>query len=242
MKGLFAFSVLCQLSLFGFVSAATTATAPVERATLDKLATSDLKGFVAEMEKIRAADPSLFEQMADEQDTRNPQAYETYREFKYATAPTLEESLAWGTPAEIAADTVDENGQALNDRPEAEQLIQDARTGAAVNVTVHIGSQTIDIEGGGMDISGQRVATGRPGHRTPIGCHSVWYSNKNAYSFKYHAPMPYALFFNGDDALHEGSVYVKSHGCVHLETDTAMAMYATAMRVGIHNVEVCVVP
>ena len=36
--------------------------------------------------------------------------------------------------------------------------------------------------------------------------------------------MPYSVFFHGGEALHEDSVYVRSHGCVHLSAwDAAWA-------------------
>jgi hypothetical protein len=41
------------------------------------------------------------------------------------------------------------------------------------------------------------------------------------------APMPYSVFFNGGDAFHEGSLSVRSHGCVHLSWTAAAKFYAT---------------
>jgi lipoprotein-anchoring transpeptidase ErfK/SrfK len=67
-----------------------------------------------------------------------------------------------------------------------------------------------------------RVATGRSGYGTEVGTFQVYRKNRMWYSTIYNnAPMPYSVFFDGGEAFHEGSVYVRSHGCVHLSAGTA---------------------
>jgi len=67
-----------------------------------------------------------------------------------------------------------------------------------------------------------RVATGRSGYGTEVGTFHVYRKNRMWYSTIYNnAPMPYSVFFDGGEAFHEGSVYVRSHGCVHLSAGNA---------------------
>lgn len=70
------------------------------------------------------------------------------------------------------------------------------------------------------------VATGRSGYETEVGTFSVYRKNRMWYSTIYNnAPMPYSVFFDGGEAFHEGSVYVRSHGCVHLGSNDASWVY-----------------
>ena len=70
------------------------------------------------------------------------------------------------------------------------------------------------------------VATGRYGYGTELGTFSVYRKNRMWYSTIYNnAPMPYSVFFDGGEAFHEGSVYVRSHGCVHLSSNDAAWVY-----------------
>lgn len=71
-----------------------------------------------------------------------------------------------------------------------------------------------------------RVATGRYGYGTELGTFSVYRKNYMWYSTIYNnAPMPYSVFFDGGEAFHQGSVYVRSHGCVHLGDGDAAWVY-----------------
>ena len=70
------------------------------------------------------------------------------------------------------------------------------------------------------------VATGRAGYGTEVGTFSVYRKNLMWYSTIYNnAPMPYSVFFDGGEAFHEGSIYVRSHGCVHLSSNDASWVY-----------------
>lgn len=71
------------------------------------------------------------------------------------------------------------------------------------------------------------VATGRSGWRTPAGTFHVEWKARHWVSTVFHAPMPYSVFFYEGDAFHEGSVYERSHGCVHLEPSAAATFFDT---------------
>lgn len=74
------------------------------------------------------------------------------------------------------------------------------------------------------------VTTGRRGHETPPGVFHVTFKNAHFWSTIFKAPMPYAVFFNGGMAFHEGSLSVPSHGCVHLSHDAAITFFTTLNR------------
>lgn len=70
------------------------------------------------------------------------------------------------------------------------------------------------------------LRSGRSSLPTPAGVFHVTYKDKNHVSSIYHVAMPYAVFFHGGDALHEGSLVESSHGCVHLTRSAAETFYA----------------
>lgn len=80
---------------------------------------------------------------------------------------------------------------------------------------------------------------GRRSHPTPKGRFTVLYKARRAYSRKYRASMPLALFFTSQCAIHVGSLGVKSHGCIHVSRDTAEYLFEYAesgsTRVIIHR-------
>ncbi|MGN5379857.1 L,D-transpeptidase family protein [Streptomyces lasalocidi] len=73
------------------------------------------------------------------------------------------------------------------------------------------------------------MRSGRPGHLTRKGWHTVYWRHKNHVSSLYHQPMPYAQFFDGGEAFHAvyGTVYttVGSWGCVNLRLGDAKTLW-----------------
>jgi lipoprotein-anchoring transpeptidase ErfK/SrfK len=83
------------------------------------------------------------------------------------------------------------------------------------------------VRGGELVRGPVSVATGRPGYGTELGTFSVYRKNLMWYSTIYNnAPMPYSVFFDGGEAFHEGSTYVRSHGCVHLSESNASWVFS----------------
>ena len=66
-----------------------------------------------------------------------------------------------------------------------------------------------------------RMKPGLP--RTPRGTfHVEWKAGAQFMSNEFHEPMPYAVFFApGGIAFHGGSLTKKSHGCIHLDLNSA---------------------
>ncbi len=80
---------------------------------------------------------------------------------------------------------------------------------------------------GGKVVSGPvPISHGRTGFLTPTGTFRVSFKNEDHISSVYDQPMPFSVFFNGDIAFHQGSVRVKSHGCIHLTASAARAFFA----------------
>lgn len=76
------------------------------------------------------------------------------------------------------------------------------------------------------------MLSGRPGYRTTAGFFSVYWKDIDHESSIFDsAPMPYAIFFNGGEAFHEGSLSVRSHGCIHL-SDAAARYFWDALDYG----------
>jgi lipoprotein-anchoring transpeptidase ErfK/SrfK len=76
------------------------------------------------------------------------------------------------------------------------------------------------------------ITSGRPGHLTPTGTFRVQFKDINHKSHEFNdAPMPYSVFFNSGIAFHQGSLKVKSHGCIHLSA-AAAKMYFDSLQVG----------
>jgi lipoprotein-anchoring transpeptidase ErfK/SrfK len=72
------------------------------------------------------------------------------------------------------------------------------------------------------------VATGKASAPTAPGSfHVFWKDLHHRSSLFDNAPMPYSVFFNGDDAFHQDSVRVRSNGCVHLTRQAAQTFYNT---------------
>ena len=167
---------------------------------------------------------------ADEFEAADPTAYESCRHSLATNAKTLDEFLKWATGAEINADMEEDPTEAAPSAPRVSKGV--------VNVTVSRADQTASMIGGPLDLENIRVATGRPGFPTVTGCHDGFKAQKDYVSHKYHAPMPYAVFFYGGEALHQGNIAVKSHGCVHLEQKNAAAVF-NAYEAG-YTIHVCV--
>lgn len=72
------------------------------------------------------------------------------------------------------------------------------------------------------------ITSGRAGYRTPRGMFSVFYKDRNHKSSLFNdAPMPNSVFFVGDVAFHQGSLYDQSHGCIHLSWAASEAFFDT---------------
>lgn len=69
------------------------------------------------------------------------------------------------------------------------------------------------------------VLGGRPDYPTPTGAFVVQWKSRSWWSRQWNAAMPYAVFFRGGAAIHEGSLSVPSHGCIHVSQKAARYVF-----------------
>lgn len=66
------------------------------------------------------------------------------------------------------------------------------------------------------------ITSGKVGFSTRPGNWKVFWKNRDHRSSIYGGtPMPYAIFFDGGIAFHQGSLEIPSHGCIHLSWEAA---------------------
>lgn len=119
---------------------------------------------------------------------------------------------------------------------------------ARIVARVSISRQEIEIYHEGRKIYQWPVSTARQGKITPVGTWNgaQWLSKNHRSSLYNGAPMPYAIFFNGNYAIH-GTDQVKklgrpaSAGCVRLHPDNARILFNMVKAEGKPNLRVEVV-
>ncbi len=82
--------------------------------------------------------------------------------------------------------------------------------------------------GGQISYGPVPITSGAAGSRTRTGTFSVFWRDKNHKSSLFNnAPMPNSVFFDGDIAFHQGSLYDQSNGCIHLSWDASATFFDT---------------
>ena len=79
------------------------------------------------------------------------------------------------------------------------------------------------------------ILGGRPQYPTPTGAFTVQWKSRSWWSKQWNAEMPFAVFFCGGAAIHEGSLSTPSHGCVHVSSYAARYIFSNA-REGVTRV------
>ncbi len=75
------------------------------------------------------------------------------------------------------------------------------------------------------------IRHGMAGWRTPPGTFKVTSKNRHHRSRLFDgAPMPFAVFFNGGIAFHQGSLGSLSHGCIRMTRAAASMFFNTLQR------------
>jgi lipoprotein-anchoring transpeptidase ErfK/SrfK len=112
---------------------------------------------------------------------------------------------------------------------------------------VSISSQTMSVYHEGRLLFTWPVSTAKAGKITPAGTYEPEFLSKNHRSRRYNnAPMPYAIFYDGNYAIH-GTDQIKrlgkpaSHGCVRLHPDNAKILFQMVKAEGMENTRVVIV-
>ncbi len=121
-----------------------------------------------------------------------------------------------------------------------------AASAASLVARVSISNQTMTVLHRGRVIHQWEVSTARRGKVTPTGAWTAKWLSRNHRSSRYNnAPMPYAIFYNGNYAVH-GTDQVSrlgspaSAGCIRLHPQNAAALFALVQREGLQNMRVVV--
>lgn len=119
---------------------------------------------------------------------------------------------------------------------------------ADVRVVVDKSEQQMQVFEDGSLLYTWDVSTGKYSSWTPTGTFGVQSMDADHYSSRYEwAPMPWAVFFNGNIAVH-GTVASnypllgtpQSHGCVRLHQKNAQVFFNLVQEVGRENVTIVV--
>lgn len=117
---------------------------------------------------------------------------------------------------------------------------------ASLVAKVSLATQTMTVSHNGKVLYRWPVSTARKGKITPTGQWSAKWLSKNHRSSRYeNAPMPYAIFYNGNYAVH-GTYQVNrlgrpaSAGCVRLHPDHAARLFSLTQRVGLKQTRIVV--
>jgi lipoprotein-anchoring transpeptidase ErfK/SrfK len=117
---------------------------------------------------------------------------------------------------------------------------------ASLVAKVDVSTQTMTVTHHGKVKYRWKVSTARAGKVTPAGAWSAKWLSRNHRSSRYNnAPMPYAIFYNGNYAVH-GTEQVgrlgrpASAGCVRLHPDNARILFSLAQREGLKNTKIIV--
>jgi lipoprotein-anchoring transpeptidase ErfK/SrfK len=105
----------------------------------------------------------------------------------------------------------------------------DAPCSAAAKACIRLSTNESWLMDNGQVVYGPvKITSGRPGHLTRVGTFHVQYKDKDHKSKEFNmAPMPYSVFFDNGIAFHQGSLSVKSHGCIHLSMAAAQKYFAS---------------
>jgi lipoprotein-anchoring transpeptidase ErfK/SrfK len=121
-----------------------------------------------------------------------------------------------------------------------------AANAAVVVAKIDLSSQTMTVSRNGSVKYRWKVSTARKGYITPTGSWSAKWLSRHHRSKKYdNAPMPFAVFFKGDYAVH-GTYELKrlgrpaSRGCIRLHPDNAARFFSLASKVGLGNTRIVI--
>ncbi len=100
---------------------------------------------------------------------------------------------------------------------------------ASASACVDLANTQAWLQSGGQITYGPvPITSGAAGSRTRTGTFAVFWKDRNHKSTLFNnAPMPNSVFFDGDIAFHEGSLYDQSNGCIHLSWDASETFFDT---------------
>jgi len=137
----------------------------------------------------------------------------------------------------------------MNSMIKAAALCMVATTATAnteIVALVDISEQKMVVQVDGESLHTWDVSTARDGKETPLGIYDVeWLSAKHKSSLYNNAPMPWAIFYDGDYAIHGTTQISKlgspaSAGCVRLHPDNAKKLFRMVTKHGYDSLKIVV--
>ncbi|PID36697.1 MAG: hypothetical protein CR993_03460 [Rhodobacterales bacterium] len=122
-------------------------------------------------------------------------------------------------------------GLILPDVAAARERLSSSGRGDRIVIRVDISDQQMVVTRGGHRLYTWPVSTAKPGYVTPTGSFQPeWFSRNHRSSIYNNAPMPFAIFYDGNYAIHATTAQSKlgrpaSHGCVRLSMKNARTLY-----------------
>lgn len=112
---------------------------------------------------------------------------------------------------------------------------------------VSITDQTMEVYREGRLLYTWLVSTAKEGKETPVGIYRPEFLSRHHKSRKYNnAPMPFAIFYDGDYAIHGTDQISRlgkpaSHGCVRLDPKNAEILFEMVKTAGMESLKVEIV-
>ena len=121
---------------------------------------------------------------------------------------------------------------------QAEGRLSTSNRSNQIVVRVDVSDQQMTVLRGGHRLFTWPVSTAAAGYETPRGTYQPeWFSRDHRSSLYNDAPMPFAIFYDGNYAIHAtfstGALgRPASHGCVRLAPDNARLLYELVYDMG----------
>ncbi len=97
-----------------------------------------------------------------------------------------------------------------------------------VRARVDLSEQTMDVDFGDGIVETWTISSGKRGEETPIGKFKGYLWSRDHVSSIYRLPMPRAVFFSGNFAVHSSSARLgrpASHGCIRIAHENADRLF-----------------
>jgi len=121
---------------------------------------------------------------------------------------------------------------------QATERLSTSNRSSQIVIRIDVSDQEMTVMQGGRRLYSWPVSTAKRGHVTPTGTYQPqWFSRNHRSSLYDDAPMPFAIFYDGNYAIH--ATYSTgmlgrpaSHGCVRLHPENARTLYEMVYDLG----------
>jgi len=121
---------------------------------------------------------------------------------------------------------------------QATERLSTSNRSSQIVIRIDVSEQEMTVMQAGRRLYSWPVSTAKSGHVTPTGTYQPqWFSRNHRSSIYNNAPMPFAIFYDGNYAIHAtystGALgRPASHGCVRLHPENARTLYEMVYDLG----------